>query len=412
MRRDPARTPTRAIPRVVVVFGTRPEAVKLAPLIRALGLSGAFEPLVVLTAQHREMVDQVVGLFDLAIEVDLDIMRPRQSLSDVTTRALRGLDRVLEDLQPDAVVVQGDTTTSFAGALAAHYHQLPVVHVEAGLRTLDRYSPFPEEMNRRLTSSLTSLHLTPTWGTRDNLVREGVEVETVVVTGNTVIDALLWAIEQRADYGALQLAQLDADSRPVIVVTAHRRESWGEPMAQLGRAIREIAQSENVLIILPAHRNPAVRETLLPPLREMPNVIVTEPLAYGGFSRLLNRAHLVITDSGGIQEEAPSLGKPVLVTRSNTERPEAVIAGTARLVGTAQDGIVREVRRLLHEPAAYADMSNAVNPYGDGMAAERSVQAIAHHFGLGPPAEEFGGGGGNERRAGRAPHAYAVSEKR
>ncbi|HET7531026.1 MAG TPA: UDP-N-acetylglucosamine 2-epimerase (non-hydrolyzing) [Mycobacteriales bacterium] len=374
----------------MVVFGTRPEAVKLAPIILALDESAHFAPFVAVTAQHREMLDQVNGLFGIMPDADLDIMRPRQSLAGITTRALAGLDELVAKVRPDALVVQGDTTTTFVGGLAAHYHRVPVVHVEAGLRTFDRYSPFPEEMNRRLTSQLASLHLAPTPASRTNLVAEGIDRGSVVVTGNSVIDALLWTVGKRIAYDDPALERLDDDPRRVLLVTAHRRESWGEPMAGVGRAVSRLArQDPDLLVVLPVHRNPAVREALLPPLAGLPNIVITEPLGYGGFARLIDRAHLVLTDSGGVQEEAPSLGKPVLVMRDNTERPEAVTAGTARLVGTDEGRIVNEVTRLLHDGAAYRAMANAVNPYGDGRAATRSVQALDHLFGLGPAASEF-----------------------
>jgi UDP-N-acetylglucosamine 2-epimerase (non-hydrolysing) len=378
--------------KVMIVFGTRPEAVKLAPIILALAESDDFVPFVAVTAQHREMLDQVTGLFGIAPDADLDIMRPRQTLAEITTRALTGLDELVAKERPDAMMVQGDTTTTFVGALAAHYHQVPVVHVEAGLRTFNRYSPFPEEMNRRLTSQLTSLHLAPTPASCANLVAEGLERQSIVVTGNSVIDALLWTVGKRVAYDDPALEVLDTDERRVLLVTAHRRESWGERMAAVGRALGRIARAEpDLLVVLPVHRNPTVREVLLPPLEGLPNVIVTDPIDYGGFARLIDRAHLVLTDSGGVQEEAPSLGKPVLVMRENTERPEAVTAGTARLVGTDEDRIVNEVATLLRDEAAYSAMASAVNPYGDGHAAPRSVAALAHLFGLGPAAPEFHG---------------------
>lgn len=378
--------------KVMIVFGTRPEAVKLAPIILALAESEQFVPFVAVTAQHREMLDQVTGLFGITPDADLDIMRPRQTLAEITTRALGGLDELVGKVRPDALMVQGDTTTTFVGALAAHYHQVPVVHVEAGLRTFNRYSPFPEEMNRRLTSQLTSLHLAPTPASCANLVAEGIERPSIVVTGNSVIDALLWTVDKRVAYDDPALESLDGDPRRVLLVTAHRRESWGERMAGVGRALGRLARDEpNLLVVLPVHRNPTVREALLPPLDGLPNVLVTEPIGYGGFARLIDRSHVVLTDSGGVQEEAPSLGKPVLVMRENTERPEAVTAGTARLVGTDEDRIVDEVSTLLHDETAYGAMANAVNPYGDGFAAPRSVAALAHLFGLGPAAHEFAG---------------------
>jgi UDP-N-acetylglucosamine 2-epimerase (non-hydrolysing) len=383
--------------RAMVVFGTRPEAIKLAPIVQAMNASERFDAAVVTTAQHREMLDQVTSLFGITADADLNIMRRKQTLSEITARALRPLDQLLAEKQPELLVVQGDTTTTFVGALAAHYNQVPVVHVEAGLRTFDRYSPFPEEMNRRLTTELASLHLAPTSSSRDNLLRQGTDPQTIVVTGNTVIDALLWAVGKRADYGEPLLAGIDEDPRRVLLVTAHRRESWGAPFAEVGRAIARLARDErDLLVVLPAHRNPAVRNALLPAVSGLENVLVTDPLSYGSFARLIGRAFIVLTDSGGVQEEAPSLGKPVLVMRESTERPEAVRAGTARLVGTDEGSIVSEVSELLHSPDAYARMANAINPYGDGRATERSLAAMAHYLRAGPPPEEFPGNGSGE----------------
>ena len=376
--------------RVMVIYGTRPEAVKVAPLIRELRSSALFTPLVAVTAQHRSMLDQVNEVFEIKPDFDLDIHQAGQTLTSVTTRALAGVQDLLAEQRPDAVVVQGDTTTVFAAALGAFYERIPVVYLEAGLRTGDIYSPYPEEINRRLTTRLAALHLAPTATSRANLLAEKVDAATIVVTGNTVIDALLWAVSRHRGYGDKALADLDATDAPVLLVTAHRRESWGAPLRAVGRALARIARTHRELrIVLPIHRNPAVRAAVLPAVRDMPNVIVTEPVAYGGFARLMNRATLILTDSGGVQEEGPSLGKPVLVMRDTTERPEAVRAGTARLVGTDEDVIVDAVDQLLTDPTAYTAMANAINPYGDGRAAERAVAALAHHFGFGPAADEF-----------------------
>ena len=373
------------------VFGTRPEAIKLAPIIRALRRSPAFVPLVVVTAQHRSMLDQVNDFFEIEPDADLAIMQEGKSLADVTVRALRGLDPLMTQHRPDAVVVQGDTTSTFVGALAAFYHQIPVVHVEAGLRTFDRHSPFPEEMNRQLTTRLTDLHLAPTLTCRQNLLDEGIAPQAIVVTGNSVIDALLWAVNKGAPYGDPLLDRLDLDTRPVLLVTAHRRESWGPPMEGIGRALGRLAVSEpDLTIVVPMHMDPTVRAALLPPLRGRGNVLVTEPLPYGGFCRLMNRATIVLTDSGGLQEEAPTLGKPVLVMRDTTERGEAVACGTARLVGTDEERVVNSVRSLLHDDFAYRTMANAVNPYGDGHAADRTVEALEHFF-AGAPAPAVAG---------------------
>ena len=374
----------------MVVFGTRPEAIKVAPAILALKSSPGFEPIVVVTAQHRSMLDQVLSLFGITPDHDLNIIQPRQSLTSVTVRALEGLSPLMESEKPDVVLVQGDTTTTFIGALAAFYHQVPVVHMEAGLRTGRPYSPFPEEINRCLTTRLAALHLAPTASNRANLMAENVPPSQVVVTGNTVIDALLHTVDRRVEYEEPALDGIDEDPRKVVLVTAHRRESWGPAMEGIGRAIARIARAhEDVLVVFPMHKNPLVREAILPAIAGLDNVIVTEPLAYGGFARLMNRADVILTDSGGVQEEAPSLGKPVLVMRDTTERPEAMMAGTVKLVGASEDVIVEEVETLVTDEAAYAAMANAVNPYGDGFAAERTVHAIAHYLGDGPPVEEF-----------------------
>jgi UDP-N-acetylglucosamine 2-epimerase (non-hydrolysing) len=380
----------RANRRIMVIYGTRPEAVKVAPLIHALERSALFTPLVAVTAQHRSMLDQVNEVFGIKPEFDLDIHCPGQTLTGITTRALQGVQALLAEQRPDAVVVQGDTTTVFAAALAAFYEQIPVVHLEAGLRTGNPYSPYPEEINRRLATQLTALHLAPTATSRSNLLAEKVGRAKIVVTGNTVIDALLWAVGRQFSYGDPALADLDACAAPVLLVTAHRRESWGAPMRRIGRALARIAANHRDLrIVFPIHRNPTVRDAILPAIGPLPNVMVTEPLPYGGFARLMNRASVILTDSGGVQEEGPSLGKPVLVLRDTTERPEAVRAGTVQLVGTDEALIVDTVGRLLTDPAAYAAMANAVNPYGDGRAAHRAVAALAHHFSLGPAPEEF-----------------------
>jgi UDP-N-acetylglucosamine 2-epimerase (non-hydrolysing) len=373
---------------IMVVYGTRPEAIKLAPVIAALEASPRLRPLVVVTGQHREMLDQVNDLFGIRPVHDLDIIVARQTLQDITVRALGGLANVIRAEKPDAVVVQGDTTTSFVAALAAFYEQIPVVHVEAGLRTANPYSPFPEEINRRLTSQVATVHLAPTRTSRANLVAENIKPEYITITGNTVIDALLDVVARRLPYTDEMLERLAG--RRMVLITAHRRESWGEPMVRSARAIARLARSyPDAVFVLPAHLNPVVREILLPPLRGLSNVLITEPLPYGQFARLMQDSHLILTDSGGVQEEGPSLGKPVLVMRETTERPEAVEAGTVRLVGTDEDLIAAEVSRLLDDRDHYLRMANAVNPYGDGQAARRSIQAMEHFFGLGPPPEDF-----------------------
>jgi UDP-N-acetylglucosamine 2-epimerase (non-hydrolysing) len=363
--------------RVMLVFGTRPEAIKLAPVVRALRSRPEHQALVTVTAQHREMLDQVLDLFSIKIDHDLDVSTPRQGLAPLTTRALDRLMPVVEGDAPDAIIVQGDTTTTLVGALAGFYARIPVVHLEAGLRTHDPHNPFPEEMNRRLTTQLASLHLAATPLARDNLLTEGVDSRDIVVTGNTVIDALLWSmVQDRPAHDPLHLRARD-HSGPVILVTTHRRESWGEPLRRIAAAIADIARRHpDVLIVLPLHRNPVVRETVLPTLTGLRNVAVGDPSDYWSFGQMMQRADILLTDSGGLQEEGPSLGKPVLVMRDNTERPEAIAAGVARLVGTDPQRIITGVTRLLADPAAYDAMARRANPYGDGHAAQRTLAAV------------------------------------
>ena len=376
--------------RVAVVFGTRPEAIKLAPVIEALARSPHFEPVTIVTGQHREMLDQVLDLFGITPAHDRDVHRHGQTLTGITTRVLEGLAEVLEGDQPDLIVVQGDTTTTFAAALAAYYRRIPVGHVEAGLRTGDRYAPYPEEINRRLTTVLTSLHWAPTLSAAENLLAQGIPAGDVLVTGNTVIDALLAAIERKAPWGEAALEGLDADPRRVLLVTAHRRESWGAPLGEVAAALAELAAGDpDLLVVFPIHRNPIVRRAMRP-LARLDNVLLVEPLVYGAFVRLMARAHLLLTDSGGLQEEGPSLGKPVLVMRQVTERPEAIAAGTARLVGTDRETIVATVRKLLDDPAAYDEMAHVANPYGDGHAARRIVADLEHRMAGGPAPLPFG----------------------
>ena len=375
---------------IMPIYGTRPEAIKMAPIVTALQNSDQFECVVTVTGQHREMLDQVNEIFGITPDHDLNIIQPRQTLNGVLTRTVEGLDRIFEDTPPDAVVVQGDTTTSTAAAIAAFYRGIPVIHAEAGLRSFNLFSPFPEEANRKITSQITSLHLAPTTTSKENLLREAITEEDIVVTGNTVIDALLHTVEQQLPFTDPQLEKIASSGKRVLLVTTHRRENQGEAMRGVGRALARIADAEPELtIVLPAHRNPVVREAVLPAIEGKPNVVVTEPLAYGEFTRMLSVAHVVLTDSGGVQEEAPSLGKPVLVMRENTERPEAVTAGTVKLIGTDEERIVTEVDRLLNDADAYQAMANAVNPYGDGKAAERSLAAIEQMFGVGQRVADF-----------------------
>ena len=371
-----------------MVYGTRPEAIKLAPVLHALNRSSTLEPIVVVTGQHRSMLDQVNALFGIRPQYDLDLLQGRPNLAGITAQVLEGLGPILDDLNPDLVVVQGDTSTVFSAALAAFYARIPVAHVEAGLRTGNRYDPFPEEINRRLTTALVSLHLAPTPTSRANLLAEGVQPQSIHVTGNTVIDALL-------DVTSRHITPLNPTLLPVrsferiVLVTSHRRENWGAPMVRISTAVARLARAfPGVLFVLPAHLNPTVRSALLPALVGVSNILVTDPLDYADLAYVLGLSCLVLTDSGGIQEEAPSLGKPVLVLRDTTERPEAVTANTVRLVGTDENRIVAAATELMTDPVAYEIMARAVNPYGDGHAAGRVVGAIEHFFGTaGRPAE-------------------------
>ncbi len=369
----------RPIPLVVVV-GTRPDAVKMAPLVLALRQDPAFAPVLVATAQHREMLDQVLHLFGLTPDIDLNVMRPRQTLTEVTVRTLMGLEACLRKVRPELVLVQGDAAPSFCGALVAFYHRVPVAHVEAGLRTYDKYHPFPEEMYRRMTAALADLHFAPTPRARSNLLREGVPPDRIYVTGNTVIDALRWIVAQDPppDPGI----PLRPGAR-LILVTAHRRENWGAPLLRICTAVRTLVERfADVEVVFSVHRNPAVREVVWAALRDVERVHLVDPPDYGSFVALERAAYLILTDSGGVQEEAPAFGTPVLVLRETTERPEGIAAGVARLVGTDPDRIVAEAARLLEDPEAYARMANATNPYGDGRAAERILQILRVHFGL------------------------------
>lgn len=365
-------------PAVMTILGTRPEAVKLAPVIRRLEeRSDSIRSSVVVTAQHRQMLDQVLRLFQIVPDYDLDLMRDGQSPFDVTARALTGLRPILEAKRPDVVLVQGDTTTVLAAALAAYYLQIPVGHVEAGLRTYDKFRPFPEEMNRRLTSALADLHFAPTAGARENLLRENVPDANIYVTGNTVIDALFSVAQRPYRFTEPPLSQIDADAARVVMVTAHRRENWGEPMQAICAAVRRLAESvPDVVVIFSVHKNPIVRQTVEAELSGVERVYLVEPLDYEPFVHAMKRSYLILTDSGGIQEEATSLGKPVLVLREVTERPEGVACGTLRIVGADTERIVAEALRLLNDRAAYERMAHASNPYGDGRAAHRIVEIL------------------------------------
>lgn len=370
---------TTSRPLIMTVYGTRPEAIKVAPVIKALEASTELDSVTVVTGQHREMLDQVNTIFGITPDHDLDIFEHGASLSTIVARVLERLDPVLEAEKPAAVIVQGDTSTSTAAALAAFHRGIPVVHVEAGLRSGNILSPFPEEANRKITSQIAALHLAPTPTSKANLLRESVSADDIIVTGNTVIDALLMTVEKKTPFSDPALEDLADSGNRILLVTTHRRENWGGAMEGVGRALARLAKAfPDVQVVLPAHRNPVVREAVLPRLEGLANVTVTEPLAYGEFTRMLSLATVVLTDSGGVQEEAPSLAKPVLVMRENTERPEAVDAGTVKLIGTDEVRIVDEVTKLFTDQGAYEAMAQATNPYGDGSSAARSVEAICH----------------------------------
>ncbi|WP_022868483.1 non-hydrolyzing UDP-N-acetylglucosamine 2-epimerase [Schaalia vaccimaxillae] len=376
--------------RIMVIYGTRPEAIKCAPVIKAIDAHPELEAISVVTGQHKEMLSQVNSLFEITPDADLDVFEQGQSLNHLSAKILDRLDPIFDQFHPDAVLVQGDTTTVAIAAIAAFYREIPVVHLEAGLRSGNLKSPFPEEANRKLVGQIADLHLAPTKQSRENLLHDGIPADRITVTGNTVIDALHYTTEKPVSYLDPRVAEAVSSDRRILLVTAHRRENWGDPMVQIGKALGEIASKyPDDLIIYPAHGNPAVRAAIMPSLEGLENVIVTDPLDYLQFSNLINAAHVVLTDSGGIQEEAPSLGKPVLVLRENTERPEAVTAGTVKLIGTDREVIVSEVSILKSSQEAYAAMSEAVNPYGDGKAAARSAAAVAELLGVGTRLDEF-----------------------
>lgn len=367
--------------KVMTIFGTRPEAIKMAPVVKALEAAPDMESIVTVTAQHREMLDQVLHLFSITPNYDLNIMSQGQTLYDVTCRALMGLQEVLKEAKPDVVLVHGDTTTTFVGALAAFYEGIPVGHVEAGLRTGNIYSPFPEEMNRKLTGVIGTYHFAPTTMSEANLLKENINPDHLYVTGNTVIDALQTTVKEDYTFTEELLNEIDYVNQKVILVTTHRRENLGDPMRNVYEAIRDIiSEHTDVEVIFPMHKNPKVRSIVQEVLGDMPRVHLIEPLEYEPFANLMDRTYLIMTDSGGIQEEAPSLGKPVLVLRDTTERPEAVQAGTVTLVGTDKASVYAAAKELITNEETYATMSNAVNPYGDGLASERIVQALRHEF--------------------------------
>ena len=368
--------------RVMTIFGTRPEAIKMAPLVLELQSRQGIQPICCVTAQHREMLDAVLEIFRLKPDYDLNIMEPRQTLSTITTKCLLGMEGTLEEAKPDLVLVHGDTSTTFAGALAAFYRQIPVGHVEAGLRTWDKYSPFPEEMNRKLVGDIADLHFCPTPANRENLAREGI-TDGVFVTGNTVIDALKTTVRTDYSFSTQALNGLDYTGKRIILVTCHRRENYGQPMANIMTALRRLADAfPDVELVYPVHLSPVVREAAGKYLSGHPRIHLIDPLSADEMHNLMARAYLVMTDSGGLQEEAPALGRPVLVLRRETERPEAVRAGTVRLAGTEEEEIFSLASELLHDERAYHAMAHAVNPYGDGQACRRIADAIEWKFGL------------------------------
>ncbi len=367
---------------IIVTVGTRPEAIKMAPVLKSLSeYSKDFRVTLVSTAQHRQMLDQVLDAFQIEPQVDLDIMRPDQSLSESSARALRGLDEILADLRPDLLLVQGDTNTVLAGAMAAYYHRIPVGHVEAGLRTNDLYRPFPEEMNRRLTSPLARLHFAPTVKARDNLLQEGIAEDRIFVTGNTVVDALLWIARERTDALPQEARGILDRGRRLVLVTSHRRESLDRDLDQICLALRELVQSfEDIEILYPVHLNPRVQETVREILGNTERIHLIAPLSYPAFVQVLRAAYLILTDSGGVQEEAPTFGTPILVLREVTERSEAIDAGVAKLVGVKRKDILRETSHLLKDREIYAGFARPSNPFGDGHAAERISRHIKDFF--------------------------------
>ena len=369
--------------KIITIFGTRPEAIKMAPLVKELEKREEIDSKVCVTAQHREMLDQVLNLFNIKPDFDLNIMKTKQTLTGITNKVLEGLEEVFAEEKPDMILVHGDTTTTFAGALAAFYQQVKVGHVEAGLRTFNKYFPFPEEMNRKLTGSLADLHFAPTMGSKNNLLREGVNEADVYITGNTVIDAMKHTVEENYVFENDELNNIDFENKKVIMITAHRRENWGQGIENICEALNRIVdENEDVELVYLVHLNPVVKDVVTERLGGKDRVHLLPPLDTKETHNLMNKSFMVMTDSGGLQEEAPHLGKPVLVLRDVTERPEAVEAGTVKLVGTDSDVIVNEASKILNDENEYAKMSKAINPYGDGKASERIVNAILKYYGL------------------------------
>ncbi len=368
--------------KVMTIFGTRPEAIKMAPLVKELEAnSDKIESIVCVTAQHRQMLDQVLEIFDIKPDYDLNIMKDRQTLIEIVTRSLEGLDKVMKEAKPDIVLVHGDTSTTFVGSLAAFYNQIAVGHVEAGLRTYNKYFPFPEEINRRITGVIADMHFAPTKRNENNLLSEKVDPKDIYITGNTVIDALKTTVKDNYEFKDEQLKNMDWDSKKVIVMTAHRRENLGEPLENICNAVRDIVlKHSDVEIVYPMHLNPAVRETASSILGGLDRVKLIDPVNADELHNAIKRGYLVLTDSGGLQEEAPSLGKPVLVLRNETERPEAIEAGTVKIAGVDRENIFNMTDKLLTDKDAYDEMAKAVNPYGDGFASARIVKAITERF--------------------------------
>ena len=366
--------------KIMTVFGTRPEAIKMAPLVKVLQSNEEFDVKVCVTAQHREMLDMVLELFDIKPDYDLDIMQHGQTITDITNRVLKGMESVLQQERPDVLLVHGDTTTTFASALAAFYAKVPVGHVEAGLRSNNKYSPYPEEMNRRITSSIAELHFAPTVGNRENLLSENVAESGISVTGNTVIDALLSVVDKDYKFGN-ELDYIDYNGKKVVLLTCHRRENWGEPMKSIFRAVKRlVVENEEVEVIFPMHLNPKVRDIAREILGGSDRIHLIEPLDYEPFANIMGKSHIIMTDSGGIQEEAPALGKPVIVMRTETERPEAVKAGTVKVAGVEEEAVYKAASELINSELEYLKMAKAVNPYGDGTACQKINTELLKYF--------------------------------
>ncbi|MCT4507603.1 MAG: UDP-N-acetylglucosamine 2-epimerase (non-hydrolyzing) [Tepidibacter sp.] len=368
--------------KVMTVFGTRPEAIKMAPLVKKMEQNKKIESIVCVTAQHREMLDRVLEIFDIKPKYDLNIMKHGQTITDVTNRVLKELESVIANDRPDILLVHGDTTTTFSASLAAFYNKVPVGHVEAGLRSGNIYSPYPEEMNRKLTGMISSIHFAPTIGNEENLLKENIDKDKICVTGNTVIDALLSVINKDYKFNNKDIDDIDYEKNKVILLTCHRRENWGKPMEDIFKAIKRVVQdNDNVEVIFPMHLNPKVRDCAKSIMGDVKKIHLIEPLDYEPFANLMNKVDIILTDSGGIQEEAPAIGKPVLVLRCETERPEAVEAGTAKIVGVDEEEVYKSTNLLIRNQEEYSKMSNAVNPYGDGKACDRIIEYLIANYG-------------------------------